>query len=147
MAWGSGASRSWGVTIAGQPNNQTRKDRATQPMDHRRLRWATFKSETQNSCWWSTSALCCTQVVLPSAANEVESLQKSTFFCHFLICSPNFHFLATSFSPFSNCYKTFWFSLTIIIQPQALPYFSWSSFWIRRRAVILALMCQTENGT
>ena len=26
------------VTIAGQPNNQTRKDRATQPMDHGRLR-------------------------------------------------------------------------------------------------------------
>ena len=42
--WGCGATRSeiWtSVTIAGRTNNQpTRKDRATQPMDHRRLRWA-----------------------------------------------------------------------------------------------------------
>merc|ERR1711994_428307 len=40
--WGSGASRSGGgedVTIAGRrPTNQTRKDRATQPLDHGRLR-------------------------------------------------------------------------------------------------------------
>ena len=42
---GSGATRSeicTGVTIAGQttnqPNNRTRKDRATQPMDYGRLR-------------------------------------------------------------------------------------------------------------
>ena len=43
--WGSGASRSGGgedVTIAGQrPTDQPkRKDRATQPLDHGRLRWA-----------------------------------------------------------------------------------------------------------
>ena len=41
-----GASRSeiWsGVTIAGRTNEQrTTKDRATQPMDHERLRWAIF---------------------------------------------------------------------------------------------------------
>ena len=40
--WGSAASKSeiWsGVTIAGQrTNEQTRKDRATQPLDHGRLR-------------------------------------------------------------------------------------------------------------
>ena len=38
---GSGASRSeiWSdVTMAGQPTEQTRKDRATQPMDYGRLR-------------------------------------------------------------------------------------------------------------
>ena len=28
----------WDVTMAGQTNNQTRKDRATQPMDYGRLR-------------------------------------------------------------------------------------------------------------
>ena len=40
--WASGASRSGGgedVTIAGRTNKQTkRKDRATQPLDHGRLR-------------------------------------------------------------------------------------------------------------
>ena len=28
----------WDVTMAGRTNNQTRKDRATQPMDYGRLR-------------------------------------------------------------------------------------------------------------
>ena len=37
--WGSGASWSGDVTMAGQTNNR-RKDRATKPMDHGRLRWA-----------------------------------------------------------------------------------------------------------
>ena len=42
MGLGSGASRSGDVTIAGQTdeqtNERTRKDRATQPLDHGRLR-------------------------------------------------------------------------------------------------------------
>ena len=40
MGLGAGASGSWDVTIAGRTTKQTRKDRATQPMDHGRLRWA-----------------------------------------------------------------------------------------------------------
>ena len=41
--WRSGASGSWDVTIAGWTNDRTRKDRATQPIDHGRLRWAILK--------------------------------------------------------------------------------------------------------
>jgi len=45
LVWGSGARRSGGgedVTIAGQRQTK-RKDRATQPLDHGRLRWAKSK--------------------------------------------------------------------------------------------------------
>ena len=41
--WGCGVSRSeiwWDVTMAGRTDKQKRKDRATQPFDHGRLRWA-----------------------------------------------------------------------------------------------------------
>ena len=72
-----------------------------------------FKSEIQNSWWWSTSALCCTQIVLPSAADEVESLHKSIFFCHFFICSPNFHF----FGHFSFILTIFKLLQDPLIQP------------------------------
>ena len=47
MGLGSGASRSGDVTIAGRATKQTRKDRATQPMDHGRLRWAILEAKNE----------------------------------------------------------------------------------------------------
>ena len=52
--WGSGASWSGDVTMAGQTNNR-RKDRATKPMDHGRLRWAIFQKTNVSSRAYSKS--------------------------------------------------------------------------------------------
>ena len=146
------------VTIARRTNNRTRKDRATQPMDHGRLRWAISKFCKRKRIWnknlqickrkWLGTTICKFKVL---RNNELHILQKmirndNLHFCQKWSKTTIFNFCQNDLNwQFANCkwWSSWW--QTIIVTSLHGYYFVLSLFCTR--SSICNFVCLTGLKT